>query len=88
MTETITITDAIAVNNRSQSRYAHIYDEIDRAIVERREIAFSEFADFKTALKLYESIRHHYRGIAYISFTKYGHNGAIQPAITVCGRRV
>ena len=88
MTQTITISDQIAVNSRGRSRYSHIYAEIERALAEGREITFSDFADFRSAWKTYISIGYHYRDAAYICFRKYGHNGAISPAITVCGRCV
>lgn len=86
MTQTVTITDAIAVNNRGRSRYAHIYAEIERALADGREITFSDFADFRSAWKTYISIGHHYRDVAYIGFRKYGHNGVIEPKITISPR--
>lgn len=86
MTETITITDKINVNNRSQSKYVGVYEQIDKALESGREITLTDFSSFKAARYLYNCIRLYYSDSCYIGFRKYGHNGAIEPRISISPR--
>lgn len=84
--ETITISDKANVNSRAKSKYTRVYHAIDRALTLGRDITLSDFSSLKSAILLCVSIRRYYSDTCYIGFRKYGHNGVIQPEITISPR--
>lgn len=84
--ETITITDKFNVNNRSQSKYTGVYQQIDQALECGRDIMLTIFESLKSAILLSVCIRRYYADRCYIGLRKYGHNGVIAPEITISPR--
>jgi len=79
----ITISDT---RSGHSSKYAPVYQEIDNALREKRDLVLQDFRSLKSAILLYGSIRRNYRDVAYIGIAKYGHNGAIAPVIAISPR--
>ena len=68
------------------SKYAPIYCRVEEALDAGRDLVLDGFRDFRAMLLLTNQLRRRFDDRAYIKFTKYGYNGAIQPKITVSPR--
>ena len=86
MNVTITDTKPGRQIDRYSSKYAAVYSEVDRALKDGREIELSNFDNFNMALNVDKGVRRYYGRVAYIDFSKYGHNGVIAPRIKISPR--
>ena len=68
------------------SKNAATYCRVERALDDERDLVLDGFKSFHSALLLVYSLRRRFDDRAYVKFTKYGHNGAIEPKITISPR--
>lgn len=68
------------------SKHAATYCLVEQALDEGRDLVLDGFRDFHSALLLTQALRRRFDDRANIKFTKYGHNGAIEPRIHISQR--